>query len=121
MLSEGGIGWVPSLLDRLDHIKKHHGYLEMWRDQPLSPSEVLQRNFWFCALDDMSGFELRHRIGIDKITVEVDYPHSDSSWPDTQELLHRQIGHLPPDEIRKFTWENAARLFRHPMPDDLDA
>lgn len=119
MLSEGGIGWVPSLLDRLDHIKKHHGYLDMWRDQPLTPSEVLQRNFWFCALDDTSGFELRHRIGIDKITVEVDYPHSDSSWPDTQAMLQRQIGNLPAEDIRKVTWQNASEVFRHPVPAHL--
>ena len=59
-LSEGGIGWVAGLIDRLDHCFKYQlGYLPTWRDVDLTPSEVLRRNFWFCALDDTSGFAIR--------------------------------------------------------------
>jgi hypothetical protein len=49
--------------------------------------------------------------------VEVDYPHGDSTWPDTQEVLHQAWGHLPPDVLRRLCWENAAALYRHPLPD----
>ena len=48
----------------------------------------------------------------------VDYPHADSSWPDTQELLRQRFAGLPDADVRKMTHENAARLFRHPLPDD---
>ena len=61
--------------------------------------------------------EQRHRIGIDHVLLETDYPHQDGTWPDTQELLHEQIGHFPAEDIRKLTWENAAELFQHPVPD----
>ncbi|MDX6501787.1 MAG: hypothetical protein QOG23_5047, partial [Blastocatellia bacterium] len=46
----------------------------------------------------------------------ADYPHCDSTWPHTQQTIHDEIGDLPPDAIRKFTWENASRLYQHPVP-----
>mgnify|MGYP003907054211 CR=1 FL=1 len=76
----------------------------------------MQRNFWFCAIDDPSGLEQRHRIGIDHVMLETDYPHQDGTWPDTHDLLYDQIGHFPAADIRKLTWENAANLFQHPVP-----
>jgi hypothetical protein len=59
---------------------------------------------------------MRHRIGIDNIMVEVDYPHSDSIWPDTQELMRRRFLGVDRDEVDKMTHLNAAYLFRHPVP-----
>ena len=49
--------------------------------------------------------------------VESDYPHADSTWPNCQDTLQAKLGHLSDDVIRKLTHENAARLFRHPLPD----
>src|SRR6185369_10191617 len=84
-LSEGGIGWVAGLIDRLDHCFAYQlGYLPTWRDVDLTPSEVLRRNFWFCAIDDTSGFLTRDVIGVDHLLVESDYPHADSTWPDAR-------------------------------------
>jgi predicted TIM-barrel fold metal-dependent hydrolase len=118
-MSEGGIGWVAMLLDRLDNIVDRSGYGRGYDPSGLNPADVLQRNFWFCTIDDPSTIDTRHRIGIDHIMVEVDYPHGDSTWPDTQQVIERCWGHLPDDELRKLTHENAARLFRWPLPDEL--
>jgi len=52
----------------------------------------MQRNFWFCAIDDPSALEQRHRIGIDHVMLETDYPHQDGAWPDTHDLLYDQVG-----------------------------
>lgn len=49
--------------------------------------------------------------------VEVDYPHGDSTWPDTQDVIHRAWGHLPVDDLRKMTHQNAAALYRWPLPE----
>jgi hypothetical protein len=48
--------------------------------------------------------------------IECDYPHADSTWPDIQLLVDERFAGFAPDEIRKLTCENAARLFRHPLP-----
>jgi predicted TIM-barrel fold metal-dependent hydrolase len=113
-LSEGGIGWVAMLLDRLDYIVDHSSYGEGW---PERPSEVLQRNFWFCTLEDRSTIDTRGRIGIDHIMIEVDYPHGDTTWPDTQRVITETWGHIPARELRAMCCENAAALYRHPLPD----
>ena len=70
------------------------------RRRPQTPTEVLQRNFWFCALDDPSACAHAARIGIDHLVVESDYPHADSTWPDTQPLLARQLAGVPDDEVQ---------------------
>ena len=94
-LSEGGIGWVAGLLDRLDHVERYQHMYGTWDGIDLSPADVLQRNFWFCAIEDRSGLEQRHRIGVDHICLESDYPHQDGTWPDTQELFHDAARRLP--------------------------
>jgi predicted TIM-barrel fold metal-dependent hydrolase len=117
-MSEGGIGWVAGLLDRLDHMLSYHAMYGTWTsDIKLTPAEVLQRNFWFCAVEDPSSFVQRDRIGVENILLEADYPHCDSTWPDTQDAIHREISGLPPADIRRITWQNAAELYRHQVPE----
>jgi predicted TIM-barrel fold metal-dependent hydrolase len=115
-MSEGGMGWVAGLLDRLDHVGRYQAVYGTWDGIELTPREVMQRNFWFCAIDDPTGLEQRHKVGVDHVMLESDYPHQDGTWPDTQELLHEQIGSFPADDIRKLTWENASKLFSFPVP-----
>jgi predicted TIM-barrel fold metal-dependent hydrolase len=117
-LSEGGIGWVPGLLDRLDHMSRYDSMYGTWQGD-LTPAEILQRNFWFCAVEDQSTFALRDRIGIENILLESDYPHCDSTWPNTQKIIEEEVGNLPADDIRKLTWENAATLYRHEVPEHV--
>ena len=112
-MSEGGIGWVAMLLDRLDNLVDRSGYGLGW---DLRPAEVLLRNFWFCTLDDPSTISTRHRIGVENILFETDYPHGDGTWPHTQQVVSEVYGDLPTDELRAILCENAARLFRHPLP-----
>ncbi|HJO25212.1 MAG: amidohydrolase family protein [Myxococcota bacterium] len=116
-LSEGGIGWVAMIRDRLENIMSRSGYGKDWPFKDASPSEVLYRNFWFCMIDDPSTISTRHAIGVDKIMFESDYPHGDGTWPDTQQVMEDLIGDLPAEEIRMIAHENAARLFRHPLPE----
>jgi predicted TIM-barrel fold metal-dependent hydrolase len=111
-LSEGGIGWIPYFLDRMDWTYNRH---HRWTGQdfgPKLPSEVFRERIVTCFIDDPSGVELRHHVGIDSICWEADYPHSDSTWPTSPELLWESIGGLPDDEIDKITYENALRHYR---------
>jgi predicted TIM-barrel fold metal-dependent hydrolase len=115
-MSEGGIGWVAMLIDRLDNIMTRSGYGSGWPDKKNTPSEVLRRNFWFCMIEDASTICTRHTIGVDNILFESDYPHGDGTWPDTQKVIDNVLGSLPVEEIRKITHENAAHVYRHKLP-----
>ncbi|HEY4331086.1 MAG TPA: amidohydrolase family protein [Ilumatobacteraceae bacterium] len=112
-MSEGGIGWVPMLIDRLEIMCRRNGYAGDWA---LPPADVLRRNFWFCTFDDPSTIDARHVIGVDHIMVEVDYPHGDSIWPVVQQTIAETWGHIPIDEVRQMCSLNAAALYRHPLP-----
>ena len=91
------------------------GYGSGWPGE-LGPSDTLRRNFWFCMIDDPSTICTKDTIGVENILFESDYPHGDGTWPDTQQVMHDILGDLPEDEIRKITHENAAALYRHPLP-----
>jgi predicted TIM-barrel fold metal-dependent hydrolase len=118
--SEGGISWVPMLIDRIQYVLDHSAVgSNGWDDRSISPVEALRRNFWFCTIDIGSTFALRDHIGIDHICLESDYPHADSTWPDTQLNAAAALRNVPASDVRKVTWENASKLFRHPVPDAL--
>ncbi|MCZ7524966.1 MAG: amidohydrolase [Acidimicrobiia bacterium] len=119
-LAESGIGWVPMLIDRIEYVMDHSATgLRSWSDPDLGPTDVLRRSFRFCTIDIPSTIVLREHIGIDSILLESDYPHADSTWPDTQAMAREGLAGLSGDEVRKVTWENASALFRHPVPEEL--
>src|SRR5207302_2080779 len=110
-LSEGGIGWVPYFLERVDRVYKQH---RAWTNQDFGdklPSEVFLERVLTCFIDDGFGIESRHRLNLDMVTWECDYPHSDSTWPLAPETLAGYLGGVPDDDVAKITHENAMRLF----------
>jgi predicted TIM-barrel fold metal-dependent hydrolase len=111
-MSEGGIGWIPYALERMDYVYEHH---HSWTGADFGgrrPSDVYRDHIVTCFIDDAAGLELRHRVGVDSITWECDYPHSDSTWPHSPELLGKSLSGIPDDEINKMTHLNAMRAFQ---------
>ncbi|MEW6272817.1 MAG: amidohydrolase family protein [Thermodesulfobacteriota bacterium] len=111
-LSEGGIGWIPYFLERADYVHEHH---HAWTHQDFKgkkPSEVWREHMVTCFIDDPIGVKNRHAVGIDTITWECDYPHSDTTWPRSPEALMRSLDGVPDHEVNKITHENALRIFR---------
>ena len=53
---------------------------------------------------------------MENILCESDYPHGDGTWPDTQQVMDDLLRDLPIEEQRMITHENAAKLYRHPLP-----
>ena len=117
VLSEGGIGWVPILLDRLSYMARDDDRRAAFGG--MTPIEVFHRNFWFTTFSDGRTLALRAQIGIDRIMFETDYPHTDSSWPDTQAIVAAQLAGAPRAAADRMTYRNAASLYRHPLPADL--
>jgi predicted TIM-barrel fold metal-dependent hydrolase len=113
-LSEGGIGWIPFYFDRIDRHYKNQAWLR--HDEDFGgklPSEVFREHILACYITDPSGLLLRDRIGVDGIAWECDYPHTDTTWPESPEFTWAELQHAGAndDEIHKITWENATRFF----------
>ena len=112
-LSEGGIGWIPFYLDRIDRHFENQAWLTATTSAGKLPSEVFREHILACYITDPSGLQLRHRIGIDIIAWECDYPHTDTTWPESPEFAWKEFqdAGCTDDEIHKITWENACRFF----------
>jgi len=111
-LSEGGIGWVPYFLERADYVYRHHG---TWTGTDLGdklPSDLFREKFVTCFIDDQVGIDIRDKIGVEGICWEADYPHSDSTWPESPERLAHALEGVPDDEVAAITHRNAMREFR---------
>jgi predicted TIM-barrel fold metal-dependent hydrolase len=110
-LSEGGIGWIPYFLERVDRVYKMH---RAWTHQDFGdklPSEVFLERIVTCFIDDAFGVASRHQLNLDMITWECDYPHSDSTWPAAPETVGAYLDGVPGREVAKITHENALRIF----------
>ena len=115
-LSEAGVSWVPMMKERLQRAYRHVKETGAWTSHDPHPNEVLQRNVWFNSIEDPSAFRMLELIGEDRILIEQDYPHADSTWPETQALLRSDLGHLEGAVVQKIAFKNAASLYRHPEP-----
>lgn len=111
-LSEGGIGWIPYFLERVDFTYDHH---HAWTHSDFGkkkPSEVFREHFMTCFIEDNFGLENLNHIGADNVCYECDYPHSDSVWPDSALRLLESVKHLPTDTIERITHLNALRFYK---------
>jgi predicted TIM-barrel fold metal-dependent hydrolase len=116
-LSEAGVSWVPMVIERLKRTWcQREWYPHFWSLEDGDPVALLHRNFFFTSIEDPSAFRLLDLIGEDHVMLESDYPHQDSSWPETQSLIRDELQHLPAATVRKLGFENAAALYRHPLP-----
>lgn len=111
-LSEGGIGWIPYYLNRAD---RHHSN-QLWIGQDFGgrkPSVLFREQILACFITDPAGLKLRHDIGIDTIAWECDYPHTDTTWPHSPELVHAEFveAACSDEDINKITWENSCKFF----------
>jgi predicted TIM-barrel fold metal-dependent hydrolase len=112
-VAEGGIGWIPWLLERADSTWERHRFYQNIH-QTARPSELFAKHIWGCFIGDQYGVDNRHAIGIDRITWEADYPHSDSFWPNSRKMASEAFVDVPDDEVRKIVETNARELYRFP-------
>ena len=108
VIGEGGIGWIPYILDHMD--------LE-WEDQfgdlglSMKPSEYWRRQCRATYQSDRIGIKMLDELGEDNVMWGSDFPHPDGVWPDSTEVITRELGHLPAAVRRKIVCENAGKLY----------
>ena len=79
------------------------------------PSQVFDEQVICCWIDDPVGVDMRHKMNIDMICWECDYPHSDSTWPQSPEQFMKQMqaSNCSDEDIDKITHANAMRLYKY--------
>ena len=110
-LSEGGIGWIPYFLERADAVQRQHGAWTFRDFKGSKPSDIFRKHIITCFIEDAHGLKSRDEIGVDMITWECDYPHSDCAWPYSPEVLWDCIKDVPKADIDKITHLNVMREF----------
>jgi predicted TIM-barrel fold metal-dependent hydrolase len=110
--AESQLGWIPYILERIDDVWEDNQGWAQTKQIPEPPSFYFHRQVYGCFFKDQTGIDMRDRIGIDHITFETDYPHSDSTWPDTQAVAARLLAGLPTDDVYKIIRGNAIELFQ---------
>src|SRR5438477_4019403 len=115
--SEGQIGWLPYVLERADDVWREHRAWGGVKDiVPEPPSTYYYRQIFGCFFRDRHGLESLERVGLDNITFETDYPHTDSTWPDTKAIAEDMMAGLPDEAIRKIVRGNAIRMLELDLP-----
>ena len=112
-LSEGGIGWIPYMLERADYVWERHRFYQNV-DQTTRPSDMFRRHIHGCFISDEHGVRNRDVIGVDNITWESDYPHSDSNWPHSRKMAEEVFRDVPDDEVHRMAELNVRRLYNFP-------
>ena len=117
--SESQVGWMPFLMERLDRVYTNSG---AWSQLDPSvtelPSSYVPGRVFGCFFDDMVGVDARHAIGIGQLVFETDYPHQDSTWPRTAELVS-EIAKLVPAQEREMLVRTNAITMLDLDPSDL--
>ncbi|MFI5054033.1 MAG: amidohydrolase family protein, partial [Acidimicrobiia bacterium] len=111
VLVEAGLSWIPYMLDRLDRVS----HKSKWVERGMALAE-LPSTYWFTNMaatfeEDELGLELRHRIGVDNLLWATDYPHPDSTWPASRQVVAEQFTGCTDEETQKFVCQNATRLY----------
>jgi predicted TIM-barrel fold metal-dependent hydrolase len=109
VLVESGIGWIAYYLERLDTMHRRHGW---WKVSRELPSARWYRQGHATFEEDQLGVMARARLGVDNILWATDYPHPDSTWPESRQVVAEHFAQVPPDEARRMAAGNAARLYR---------
>ncbi|MEY2424017.1 MAG: hypothetical protein QOI95_4084 [Acidimicrobiaceae bacterium] len=114
--SEGQIGWIPYVLERADTVWLEHRAWGGVKDTiPEPPSTYYYRQIYGCFFRDHHGIDSLDKVGVDNITFETDYPHTDSTWPDTQKVATDLMDGLPADAVYKIMRGNAIRMLSLPL------
>ena len=107
---EGQIGWISFFQYYSDHLWEKHRF---WTKSKLKepPSFYFRRQVFATFMEDPVGLREREHIGIDNIMWASDYPHSETTWPNSKTLTDEWLAAYGEEERAKILWKNCAKLF----------
>jgi predicted TIM-barrel fold metal-dependent hydrolase len=109
--SEGQIGWIPYALERADVTWEQHNTWTHAKDYiPNPPSSYYWGRVFGCFTNDQHGLDSIDKIGHDNVCFETDYPHTDTTWPDTRAHIEKMVVGLPDELVYKVLRGNAISM-----------
>jgi predicted TIM-barrel fold metal-dependent hydrolase len=114
-LSESQVGWMPFILERLDSAWRRSKNYDpsIYELIPEPPSSYVPNRVYACVFDDSVGLALRDHVGMSQIMFETDYPHADSTFPESKQVAEKMIAEsgLSASEARQFLRSNAVSCY----------
>ncbi len=115
--AEHDAGWVAHFAYRLDQMfDRHHNWLASGVSLDGPPSSYLRRNVWYTFQKDPVAVETRDRVGVNRLLWASDYPHSDSTWPHSRDVIERDFKGVSRSELEAIVGGNAAELYGIDLP-----
>jgi len=109
---ENDIGWIGHFIQRLDHAYEKYRFLEPRGAIPQPPGFYFRRQVRATFQDDVIGVRTRDAIGADNLMWASDFPHSDSTWPHSREVIARDFAGVAAAEVNRMVFETASRLYQ---------
>ena len=109
---EADAGWVPHYMYRMDHAwKRHRNWLPAGQELSKLPSEYFREHVYTTFQDDWVAFKTANLMNWKRLMWANDFPHSDSTWPWSQEMLAEQAAKLTPAQRERILCRNVADLY----------
>jgi predicted TIM-barrel fold metal-dependent hydrolase len=106
------LAWVPHVLSTMDYTyRERHGEAIYRFKDGMIPSDFFHRNVVLSFQEDAVGVRLRDVIGVDNMMWGSDYPHSESTFPQSRKILAEILAGVPDDEQAKIAAGNTARMY----------
>lgn len=117
VLVESDAGWAPHMIYRMDHAYNRHRFWMKGTELKHMPSEYWQENVSLTFQDDWTAFKMVAAGLMNPKTVmwANDFPHSDATWPWSQELLAEHATGLTDEQRKLILRDNAVRVFHIPV------
>ena len=110
---EADAGWVPHYMYRMDHaFKRHRNWLPPGQELSKLPSEYFRENIYVTFQDDWVAFKIAGLMNWERLMWANDFPHSDSTWPWSQELLAEHKSDLTDEQAERILSGNVAELYQ---------
>jgi uncharacterized protein len=108
---EADAGWVPHWMYRADHaIERHRNWLGSG-DLQRKPSEYFREHVYVTFQDDWVAFQTAHLMNHERLLWASDHPHSDATFPNSQQVLAEQTAHLSAQVRDDIIWRNCTELY----------